>query len=29
LFDNARRIRALIAELHELTLQIIEDSPPP
>ena len=29
LFDNARRIRALVAELHELTLQIIEDSPPP
>jgi hypothetical protein len=28
LFDNARAIRALVAELHELTLQIIQDSPP-
>jgi len=27
MFDNARIIRALIAELHELTLQIIQDSP--
>jgi Family of unknown function (DUF6788) len=31
LFDNAKKLRALLAELHELTLAIIEasDSPPP
>ncbi len=28
LFDNARTIRALVAELHEFTLQIIQASPP-
>jgi hypothetical protein len=27
LFDNARRIRTLLAELQELTLEIIEASP--
>jgi hypothetical protein len=24
LFDNARKIRALLAELHELTLEIVD-----
>lgn len=24
-FDNARKLRTLIAELHELTLQVVED----
>jgi hypothetical protein len=28
LFDNARKIRALVAELHDVTLQIIEADPP-
>jgi len=28
LFDNARKIRTLLAELQELTLQIVETSPP-
>ena len=28
LFDNARKLRALLAELQELTLAIIEASPP-
>jgi hypothetical protein len=28
LFDNARNMRALLAELQDLTLQIIEASPP-
>jgi Family of unknown function (DUF6788) len=28
LFDNARTIRALVAELHQLTLEIIEAGPP-
>jgi hypothetical protein len=28
LFDNAKKIRALLAELHELTLQIIDTGPP-
>ena len=28
LFDNARRIRALVAQLHELTLQIVQAGPP-
>ncbi len=27
LFDNARKIRALLAELQELTLQIVDPSP--
>jgi hypothetical protein len=27
LFDNARKLRDLLAELQELTLAIIEDSP--
>ena len=29
LFDNARKLRALLAELQELTLQIIEESQHP
>src|SRR5258708_30461445 len=28
LFENARKIRALLAELHRLTLQIVEAGPP-
>jgi Family of unknown function (DUF6788) len=28
LFDNARKIRALVAQLHELTLQIVQAGPP-
>jgi hypothetical protein len=28
LFDNARKLRGLLAELHELTLAIIDASPP-
>ena len=28
LFDNAKKIRALLAELQDLTLEIIEASPP-
>ena len=28
LFDNARKIRELVAELHEHTLQAIQASPP-
>jgi hypothetical protein len=28
LFDNARKLRALLAELHELTLTIVEDAQP-
>jgi hypothetical protein len=28
LFDNARKIRALLAELHELTLEIVDAGPP-
>jgi hypothetical protein len=28
LFDNAKKIRALLAELHELTLEIIDAAPP-
>jgi hypothetical protein len=28
LFDNARKIRALLAGLHDLTLEIIEAQPP-
>jgi len=28
LFDNARTILALVAELHQLTMQIIQASPP-
>ncbi len=28
LFENARKIRALVAELHRLTLQIVEAGPP-
>jgi hypothetical protein len=28
LFDNARKIRALVTELHQLTLQIVEADPP-
>jgi hypothetical protein len=27
LFDNARKLRALLAELHDLTLEIIETDP--
>jgi hypothetical protein len=27
LFDNAKKIRALLAELQDLTLEIIEASP--
>src|SRR5438128_7385898 len=27
LFDNARKIRALVTELHQLTLQIVEADP--
>ena len=29
LFDNARKIRALLAELHDLTLEIVDAGPPP
>ena len=29
LFDNARKLRALLAELQDLTLQIIEEPAPP
>jgi len=28
MFDNAWKIRALVAELHQLTLQIVETGPP-
>jgi hypothetical protein len=28
LFDNARKMRALLAELHEITLQIVDPPPP-
>jgi hypothetical protein len=28
MFDNAWKIRALAAELHQLTLQIVETGPP-
>jgi hypothetical protein len=28
LFDNARKIRTLVAELHDLTLQTIQADPP-
>ena len=28
LFDNAKKIRALVAELQELTLQIVDPGPP-
>jgi hypothetical protein len=28
LFDNAWKIRALVAELYQLTLQIVETGPP-
>ena len=28
LFDNAKKIRALLAELHELTLEMVDASPP-
>ncbi len=29
LFDNAKKLRALIAELHELTLELIDQEPSP
>jgi hypothetical protein len=28
LFDNAKKIRTLLAELHELTLEIVDAGPP-
>ena len=28
LFENARKIRALVVQLHELTLQIVQAGPP-